>query len=873
MSWIRFLYRRHWDQERARELEAYLETETDENIARGMSPQEARYAAHRKLGNTTRIREEIYRMNSLGWIENFFQDVRFALRMLRKSPGFTAVAVFTLALGIGATTAIFTVVNAVLLRPLPYPHPEQLVIVQEILENFGPTPFAYVSEFAAWRDQSRILSPVAAYTESWFNLTGGGDPERITAGLATSSFFSSLGVHPVIGRLFLPEEDHAGGPLVALLSEPLWRSRYAGDPSVVGRGVTLDGEVYTVVGVLPRNFVVPAPFHHDFAIWVPLIASATGPGNSWREQTMGVVQVIGRLKPGGSLEAARSELNTILRSTRAGGPGGWVKGVILSTWQEQTTEKSRLSLLLFLGAVGFLLLIACANVANLLLARAASRQKEITVRLAVGAGRTRIVRQLLTESTLLALLGGLLGLLLARWGKDLLVAFMSPNLPALGPVVLDYRVLVFSLILAALTGIAFGMAPAFRASRVSLNEVLKEASRSTSESRSGLLLRNLLVMGETALAMMLLVGAGLLFRSFLRVRGIDMGFKSGNVLCMTVDLTASHYATPKAQLDFFQQVMEKIRGLEGVQAVAGSSCPPLGIRTMSATTALRVEGQLVEVPDARTTAVSPDYFRAMGIALTQGRYFTEADGATSASVAIVDESFARRYCPGERCLGGRIGSWVRRKDVLTIVGIVANARDSADAAPHPKVYLPFAQASEPFMTVLVRTAGDSRRWVAAVRAQVASVDKDQPPHDMMTLDELRSQSLTPRRVNMLLVGVFAALGLILACVGIYGVVSYSVSQRAHEIGVRMALGAERADVLSFIVRQGLSVTLGGVVLGLIGARLLTRFLSSLLYGVKATDSLTFAAVAILLIVVAILANFLPARRATKVDPMVALRYE
>jgi putative ABC transport system permease protein len=800
-------------------------------------------------------------------MNTLFQDLRFGLRMLAKNPGFTAVAVLTLALGIGATTAIFTVVNAVLLRPLPYPHPEDLVYVQEILDKFGAAPFVGNQEFVAWRNQSRTLSPVAAYMNTWFNLTGGGEPERVTCGLATTSFFSLLGVRPVTGRLFLPEEDRPGGPPVVILSEALWRRRYGGDPSVVGKGVNLDGTTYTVVGVLPATFVVPDAFKTDYALWVPLAESDAGTG------PFRIVRVIGRLRPGTSLETSRAELNTILQSTRAGGPQGWVKGVAIAPWQEQIIEKSRLSLLLFLGAVGFLLLIACSNVANLLLSRAATRQKEITVRLTVGAGRSRIVRQLLTESALLALLGGLLGLVLAHWGKDLLVAFISPNLPALEPIVLDYRVLGFSLALAVVTGLAFGIVPALQASKVSLNEALKEASRSVSESRSGLLFRNVLTVGETALALVLLVGAGLLFRSFLQVRGIDMGFKSRNILSMTIDLTPSQYTTPKAQAAFFEQVMERIRGLEGVQAVAGSSCPPLGNRSTSVTTALAVEGHSIDVPEASATAVSTDYFRAMGIPLMQGRNFTEADRATSPSVAVVDESFARRYCPGGKCLGGRIGSWVRRKDMLTIVGIVANARDSAEAEPTPKMYLPFAQASGAYMTVLVRTAGNPRFWTAAVRAQVASVDKNQPPHDVMTLEDLRAESLTPRRVSMLLLGAFATLGLILASVGIYGVVSYSVSHRTHEIGVRMALGAGQAGILKLVIGQGLYLALIGTVIGLAASLAMTRLLQTMLYDIKPTDPATFVAVGLLLAGVASLACYIPARRATKVDPIVALRYE
>ena len=861
MSWMRFFRRRYWDEERARELEAHLEIEIDENIARGMSPEEARYAAHRKLGNVTLIREEIYRMNSLGWLETLWQDLRYAMRMLARNRGFTAVAVVTLALGIGATTAIFTVVNAVLLRPLPYPHPEQLVYVEEILKGYGPAPFAGNREFVAWRGQSRTLSPVGAYMYCWFNLTGVGEPEHVISGMATASFFSTLGVRPIVGRFFLTDEDRPGGSPVVILSEALWRRRYGGDPSIVGKGITLDGKVYTVVGVLPANLGIP---ESAYALWVPIAESETGTG------PIRIFRVIGRLKHGVSLATARSELDTILRSTRAGGPKGWVKGVVVLPWQEQITEHSRLSLLLFLAAVGFLLLIACVNVANLLLSRSATRQKEIAVRLTVGAGRARIIRQLLTESVLLALLGGLIGLALARWGKDLLVKFVS--LSPLGPVTLDRRVLGFSLASAVLTGLAFGLAPALQAIRISVSETLKEAGRTGTEFRSGMLFRNLLLISETALTMVLLVGAGLLFRSFLRARGIDLGFKSEHTLFLSVDLTLSKYPTPRDQAKFFEQVIEGIKSLDGVQWVGGSGCPPLGNRSNSVSD-LAVDGRSEKIPIAFVANISPDYFRAMGISLKQGRYFGDADRDGAPSVAIVNESFARRYFPNEICLGRRLDSWVHKNDWLTIVGVVGDVRAWAEADPRPQIYVPYLQAGEPYMTLLVHTAGNPRLWEGAVRRQIASVDKDQPVHDLATLEELQAGSLTPRRVNMLLLSAFAALGLILASVGIYGVVSYSVSQRTHEMGVRMALGAEQAAVLKLVVGQGVRSALIGTGVGLAASFGVTRFLQSMLFGVKPADPATFLLAALLWIAVALLACYIPARRATKVDPTVALRYE
>lgn len=803
----------------------------------------------------------MWRWNS---VETLLQDLRYGLRMLARNPLFTAVAVLTLALGIGATTAIFTVVNAVLLRPLPYPHPEELVYVQEILGNFGLNPFVWNREFAAWRNRSRTLSPVAAYMYSWFNLTGGGEPERVTSGMATASFFSLLGVRPVVGRLFLPQEDRPGGPPVVILSHSLWERRFGGDPSVLGRGVTLDDKTYTVVGVLPASFVIPDQIKIDYALWVPLAETETGVG------PFRIFRVIGRLKPGVSVATACTELDTIMQSTLPKGLN-LKKSVVLSPWQEQITERSRLSLMLFLGAVGFLLLIACVNVANLLLSRAATRQKEIAVRLTVGAGRMRIVRHLLTESALLALLGGLLGLALARSAKDLLVRFISPNLPALEPIGLDYRVLGFCLALAVVTGLAFGLAPALQASRVSLNEVLKEAGRSGSKFRSGVLFRNLLVVCETALAMVLLVGAGLLFRSFLRVRGIDLGFKSEHILCLTIDLTPTKYPTPKDQASYFDQVIEGIKSLQGVQSVGGSACPPLGGRKNSVHDSV-VEGRSGELP-ITVANVSPDYFRTMKIPLKQGRYFGVGDCDGSPSVAIVNESFTRRYFPDGICLGRKLHSWVHKDDWLTIVGVVGDVRDWAEKEPDPQIYLPYLQAGEPYMTLLVRTAGNPMLWAGAVRRQVASVDKDQPIHDLANLDELRAGSLTSRRVNLFLLCAFAGLGLILASVGIYGVVAYSVSQRTHEIGIRMALGAERGDVLRSVVGRGIRSVLIGSGIGVAASLGLTRFLQNMLFGVKPTDPLTLVAVSLVLLVVAWLACYIPARRAIKVDPIVALRYE
>lgn len=794
-----------------------------------------------------------------------FQDVKIGLRILAKNPGLTTAAVLTFALGIGATAAIFTVFNGVLLRPLPFAHPNDLVYIKE---NRGPrvgiTPVVSYSDFVGWRNQSRTLSIIAAYMYSWVNLTGSGEAERVTCGLASASFFPLLGVQPAVGRLFLPEEDRASSPPVAILSHDMWERRFGGDPSVVGKGLTLDGKSYTVVGVLPATFLVPDRYPINYALWVPLAEREANAG------AFRMVRAIGRLQHGVSFAAARTELDTILQSTST---KGITKSVVVSAWQEEVTAGARRSLLLFLCAVGFLLLIACSNVANLLLSRAVIRQKEIAIRLAVGAGRVRIVRQLITESMLLALIGGLIGLVLARWGTDLLLTFISPDLPALAPIRFAWQVLVFNLGLTVFTGLVFGLAPALQASRVSLNETLKEGTGGATEFRSPYIFRNVLVICETGLATVLLVGAGLLFRSFLQVRGIDMGFKPKNVMSMTIDLTPSSYASPSDQSRFFRQVIEKIRGLQGVSSVAASSCPPLGNRMDTVMTEIALGRRMEEIPSILSARVTSDYFRTMGIPLIQGRYFTDSDREGSPSVAIITESFARRFCSSDNCLDGRIWSWVHKNDWLTIVGVVGDARDWPETESAPKIYLPYMQASGPSMTLLVRTVGDPTHWAVQVRSQVAAVDKDVPSHDLMTLDELRARFLSPRRVNLLLIGTFAILSLLLASVGIYGVVSYSVSHRTREIGIRMAMGAGQGDVLRFVVGQGFCLTLIGTGIGLAISMVASRLMRTMLFGVKSSDLPTMTAVSLSLMTVALLASYIPAWRATKVDPMAALRHE
>jgi putative ABC transport system permease protein len=853
------------------ELRLHLELLTEENVRRGMSPEEARCTALRSFGGVDQIKERYRDQRGLPWVESFLQDLRYALRGLRKNPGFTAVAVITLALGIGATTAIFTVVNGVLLRPLPYPHPEELVYVQELLNNYPLSPYTDSMNFAAWRNRSQTLAQVGAYMFSWFNLTGGGEAQRVNCGTGSGSFFSLLGARPMLGRLFTPEEDRPGGPPVALLSEPLWRSRYKADASIVGKSITLDGKLYTVVGVLPATFVVPDQLKTEYALWVPL---AAGPPET---EPFRIVRVVGRLKPGGRVEAAQAELDAITqaRLKDAVAKHRWSvdfkERIVLARWHEQITRASRLSLLLFLGAVSLLLLIACVNVANLLLSRAATRQKEMAVRLTVGAGKSRLVRQLLTESTLLAVIGGLLGVVLAQWGKGLLISFISPNLPVLAPIGLDYRVLAFTFTLAVATGVLFGLAPALQAARIPLNEVLKEAGRGAGGDRAGGFFRSLLIVGETALAMILLVGSGLLYRSFLRVRGLEPGFRSEHMLSLTLDLTLAKYPKPDDQARYFERVIDSIEHVSGVESVAGSNFSMIGDRNGV------VQGGVVkDRPDDALIAfdaVTPGFFRTLHIPLLSGRYFNDSDQETAPSVAIVNQAFVRHYFPGRNVLGRTLVSWVRRKQTLAIVGVVGDVRSHWERAVEPEIYIPCAQGAQPYMVLLVHTAADPLRVAPAIREQIARIDRDQPPHDIASLDDLHAESLTPRRVNLLLLGAFALLGLVLASVGIYGVVSYAASQRTHEIGLRMALGAERADVLRVMVWHGLRSVLMGTGLGLAASLGVTRFLQTLLFEVKPTDPATLVAVSFILVGVALVAAYIPARRATKVDPMVALRYE
>ena len=801
-------------------------------------------------------------------MRTLWQDLRYGIRMLLKRPGFAALAALTLAVGIGANTAIFSVVNAVILRPLPYADPDRLLLIRETKLPQFPEFAIAPGNFLDWQSQNEAFEQTEAFRTFFYNLTGEGEPERLRASRITAGMFAMLGAQPTLGRDFLAEEDRPGSDGVAILSYGLWQRRFGGNPQIVGQQMTLNGRGYTVIGVMPATLRF---LDRNAELWTPMAFTEQDRQNHGGH----FISAVARLKPGITLEQAQSNLSTIaarLEQQYPSSNAGW--GVKLTPLFEAAVGQMRPTLLVLLGAVALVLLIACANVANLLLARASSRHKEIAIRSAMGAGRWRIVRQLLTESLVLAIVGGALGVLLAYWGLDLLLSLAPQNLPRMADVSLDGRALGYTLGLTLLTGVIFGLAPALQSSNPDLNESLKEGGRgSTSGRRQGV--RSLLVVTEIALALMLLAGAGLMLKSFWRLQQVDPGFKPENALVVNINLPATKYAEDAQQSAFFQQLLERTAALPGVQSVgATQSMPLIGDYILGLVIEGRPEPAPGEEPSTNYYAVSPDYFRAMGIPLLRGRSFTEQDRAGAPRVAIINETLARRFFPDEDPIGKRIHVTNGPETFREIVGIVGDVRQyGLEREPPAQAYEPYLQ--EPFagMSLVVRAAADPANLSAAIRQEVFALDKDQPVASVRTLEEVLAASVAQRRFSMTLLGVFGGIALLLASVGIFGVMNYTVAQRTHEIGIRMALGAQRRDILRLVVGQGMTLTLVGVALGLVAAFAGTRLMASLLYGVSATDPLTFTGVALLLALVAFLACYLPARRAMKVDPMIALRYE
>jgi putative ABC transport system permease protein len=802
-------------------------------------------------------------------MESLMQDLRYGMRTLSKNPGFTLIAVLALALGIGANTAIFSVVNAVLLRPLPYPEPERLVTLFNADNQFGWQAAISPAVFVEWREQQSSFEGISVHGGGAFNLTGGSSPLYVRFMTVSAEFFSVLGVQPVIGRGFFPEENQPGKGKIAVLSHALWQQHFNSDPQVAGKTVKLDGESYTVVGVMPESFRFLDQIQPY--IIVPLGIEPNNRGNSF-------LRVIARLKAGVTREQAQTEMQTISAQLRQAHPNSRGLGARLVPLQEVMAVDNRLVLGVLFGAVGFVLLIACANLANLFLARSAVRQKEMAVRAAMGASRWRLVRQLLTESLMLAMLGGLLGLLLAVWGVKALVALAPQSLPKVNAIEIDLWVLGFTFLVSLLTGALFGIAPALQSSKPDLVNTLKAGVRARISGFGRFSLRSALVIGEVAIAMVLLAGAGLMLNSLVRLTLVERGFASKNVLVIDARLPDS-YRTNEEVAWFYDRTLARVRALPGVAAAGAVDQLPLG--EMFMTGDFSIEGR-EPLPEATAKPlVSPDYFRALGIPVIRGREFNDRDTTTAKKVAVVSESIVLRYFEGEDPIGKRVRifSDSRQQPIWQeVVGVVGDVKQrSLSIEMRPGIYTPISQARHLFMaramSFVIRTTGDPMSMAASAQREIQQVDPELPMISIRTMEQVVSSSISEERFNALLLGIFAALALVLAAVGIYGVMAFSVAQRTHEIGIRMALGAQVSDVLGLVIKQGMILVLIGVGAGLIASLALTRFMKSLLFEVSATDTTTLVVVTVTLIVVALVACWIPARRATKVDPTIALRFE
>jgi putative ABC transport system permease protein len=799
-----------------------------------------------------------------------FQDLRYGLRMLVKNPGFACVAVLTLALGIGANTAIFSIINAVLLQPLPFSEPDRLVWVWGNIRNGGRSASVSPLDYLDYRAQNTSFEHFAAIfgVPGPFNLTGSGEPERLQGAVATGDFFQALGVNPALGRTFLLENEEPGRDQVVVLSDRLWKQRFAGDPGLIGKTLALDGKMFEVIGVMPAGFNFP----RGAELWTPMNFQIS-PGMKQRKAHF--LRPIGRLKPGLTLAQAQADMDAIAAGLEIQYPDsntGW--NLRMVPLREQLVGNIRPTLSILFGAVGLVLLIACANVANLLLVRASSRQKEIAIRMALGAGRRRIVRQMLTESMLLAIAGGTLGVFLAIWGIDLIVAFSGNDIPATAQIGIDGVVLGFTLCVSLLTGVLFGLVPALPATQSArLGETLKEGGRAGGQGASRNRTRNLLVVFETAIAVVLLIGAGLLIRSFVRLQNVGPGFDPENVLTARIDLSREKYNLPEKAASFWSQLHDRLAALPGVEAVGMNTELPLSGQPNDMP--FRVEGRPAE-PNQRFGAdfrrVNQDYLHSMRIPLKRGREFTEQEVRQGANVVVISETLASGVFGDDDPLGQRLLLVMNEKTPLEIIGIVGDIRHrTLEADPLPMMYLPVPSTGSTNLTIKV--SGDPLSLAAAVRGEVRAIDPDQPIAAIRTMEQVVAESVGAPRYRTSLLGLFAFIALLLAAIGIYGVSSYAVAQRTHEIGIRMALGAEPRDVQLLVIGRGIGLALVGVGAGLIGAFGLTRLLSGLLFGVTATDPLTFGGVAVILTGIALLASWIPARRAARVDPMVALRHE
>ncbi|MGB2898223.1 MAG: ABC transporter permease [Candidatus Acidiferrum sp.] len=860
------------DAEFSSELESHLQLHIDENLHAGMSAEEARRQALIKLGGIEQTKENYRDRQGLPVLEIISQDVRFALRLLRKNPGFTAVAVLTLALGMGSTTTIFSVVNSVLLRPLPYQNHERLLRVAETHPGASGLGVTYAT-FLDLEREAKSLENISAYREWVFNLTGGNEPQQVSGALISGNFFAALGGSTMLGRTIHPEDDQPGGNnRVAVLSYALWRSRFGADSKILGQTINVNAEPFTVIGVMPSGFEFPSRSE----MWCPLV-----PGSSLhRNRRAHLLTVLADLKPAESVGSAKGELTAFAENVEKLNPG--VDDPLLTltaaSLQKSLVAPVRPALVILLFAVALLLLIACANVANLLLARTASRSKEIAVRLGLGASRARLAMLLLTESVLVSLLAGAVGLFIAEIGLNFIRTQRSGDLPRFSEISLDWHVFAFAFGVSIFSGMFFGLAPALAGAKLDLNAPLKEGNW---ESAGGIrrLSSGTLTVLQFGLATILLFGAGLLGSSLLRVLRVSPGFNPDHLLTLQIFLSPVGYSDGDSKgATVLHEMLERVRAVPGVRSAGIVNALPI---TGGPSTGFVIEGQpappLGDEPGADIRVADPGYFPAMGIPLLAGRVFTEHDAARSARVVLINETLARKFWPNPN--DNPLGQHITMKDwgpPLTgeIVGVIGDVKGNGlDASVGPMLYWPYRQFGQIFNRMVVRTDGDPLRFVSAVKSRIWSVDKDQPVSSIQTMDQILSESLARRRLSVVLTGVFASVALLLAAAGIYGVVAYSVTRRTREIGIRVALGAERVDVLRLIILRAAKLAFAGELIGFLVALGLAQFMASMLFGMHAADPLTLAGVALLLTSVAFIACYVPARRAARVDPMVALRYE